>query len=263
MAVDEESGQTLIRGMGELHLEIASDRLKREKKLDVRTGKPQVSYRESVSSEGTGESTFTRSFQGRGHFGHAKVLVRRAPSGSSGVTFVDDGAFEEGLPSQFAEAVRSGILSSAGAGVLAGFPVDMVEVEVLSADYHETDASEMAYASAASRAFHDALGNAGPVLMEPVMKVSILCPGEYTGEVIGDMNSRRGKVLSLEPRGEAQAIDARVPLSELFGYTTALRSLTQGRAGYTMQFLEYDEVHPGVAEALLRRIGVLHRSWSG
>ncbi|MBN1434660.1 elongation factor G [Candidatus Fermentibacterales bacterium] len=254
VAVDEESGQTIIKGMGELHLEIAADRLRREKKLEVRTGKPQVSYRESVAGEGYGESTFTRSIQGRGHFGHARLAVRPL-RGASGIR-IDSAAVERDTPNQLVEAIRTGILSSAGAGTLAGFPVDGVSVEVVEARLHETDSSEMAYASAAARAFREGLENAGPVLREPVMRVDLVCPVEYVGEVIGDISSRRGRILSLESRSDIQAIHARVPLADLFGYSTALRSLTQGRAGYTMQFLEYDDVQPSVAEALLRRIGV-------
>lgn len=253
-SIDEETGQMLIKGMGELHLEIITDRLRREKKVAVRTGKPQVSYRESVAGVGIAESIFLKSIQGRGHFGHVKLAVRQV-YGKTGVTIIKE-LVKGSLPNQFIDAVISGVRGAIGAGVLAGFPVDGVEVELLETRNHETDASELAYAAAASKAFRKAMRSANPILKEPVMEVNILCPAICVGDVIGDVNSKRGKVISLELKGDTQEIKARVPLSELFGYTTALRSLTQGRAGYTMQFLEYNAIPSNISDVLLNRFGI-------
>jgi elongation factor G len=249
---DEETGQTLIRGMGELHLEIVADRLLREHNVEVRTGKPQVSYRESISREGKGTGEFKRSIQGRGHFGW--VVVKVTPM-ESGVVFENRLTGDE-LPRHFAEAVERGVKGSIGAGPVTGFPLDGVLVELVGSKIHETDSSELGYTSAGSAALRNALGNSKPILREPIMRVDVLCPSNYLGDVIGDINSRRGRVISIDARGEIQAVCARVPLAELFGYTSALRSLTQGRAGYTMQFREYAEVADNVAAEVLGRMGI-------
>lgn len=250
VGVDRETGQTLIRGMGELHLEIMVDRLKREKNLDVRTGNPQVSYRESVSAPGTGEETFERLIGGKGNYGNAIIEVRPAASGVSFHSRVKD------LPRQLQDAAESGVMGSVAAGVLAGYPLDGVEIILKKALVHETDSTEMAYSSAAAGALRKALMEASPVIREPVMKVDIVTPADYMGDVIGDVNARRGMVVSIEQRGEAQAILANIPLAELFGYTGNLRSLSQGRAGYTMQFSEYVEVPPNIQKKLLERMGL-------
>lgn len=250
VGVDRETGQTLIRGMGELHLEIMVDRLKREKNLEVRTGNPQVSYRESVSAPGTGEETFERLIGGKGNYGNALIEVRPAVSGVSFHSMVKD------LPRQLQDAAESGVMGSVAAGVLAGYPLDGVEIILKNARMHETDSTEMAYSSAAAGALRKALMEASPVIREPVMKVDIVTPADYMGDVIGDVNARRGTVVSIEQRGEAQAILANIPLSELFGYTGNLRSLSQGRAGYTMQFSEYVEVPPNIQKKLLERMGL-------
>lgn len=252
VGVDRETGQTLIRGMGELHLEIIVDRLKREKKLDVRTGKPQVSYREGVSICGIGEDTFERLVGGKGNFGHAVISV--GPS-ESGVSFRSEA---ENVPCQYVDSAESGVMGSVGAGVLAGYPLDGVEIVLKSAKVHETDSAELGYSSAAAGALRKALSNASPVIREPIMKVDIVTPVDYMGEVIGDVNSRRGSVVSIEQRGEAQAVLADIPLSELFGYTSTLRSLTQGRAGYTMQFREYANVPPNIQKKLLEKMGLTY-----
>jgi elongation factor G len=249
---DEESGQTLIRGMGELHLEIVVDRIHRERNVQVRTGKPQVSYREGVSRKGTGTGEFSRAIQGRGHFGYAELTVSPA---DSGVTFENMLQGDE-LPRHFAEAVEKGVMGSIGAGPVTGFPLDGILIRLTGSRLHETDSSELGYTSAGSMALREALSKSGPVLREPIMRVDILCPSSYLGDVIGDVNSRRGRVVSIEARGEIQAVRARVPLAELFGYTSALRSLTQGRAGYTMQFSEYAEVADNVAAEILGRMGI-------
>jgi len=252
VATDEESGQMLVRGMGELHLEIIVDRLQREKRVRVRTGRPQVSYRESVSGRGEAESSFDREIQGRRHLGYTRLAVSRGPAG---VTFAFAHALSA-IPEEYMEAVRVGVRGSTGAGPLAGFPVDSVKVEILEMRHAEGESTAIGYSSAASAAVRDALRAASPVLLEPVMKLDIICPPDYVGEVIGDIGARRGRVSAMDPRGETSAIEARVPLAELFGYTTSLRSLTQGRAGYTMQLLEYTEVPPSVAAALLARMGI-------
>ncbi len=250
VGVDRETGQTLIRGMGELHLEIVVDRMKREKKLDVRTGRPQVSYRESVSSIGRGEDTFERLIGGKGNFGNACIEVQPYDTGVKFSSEVSD------LPNQFLDAVKSGVMGSVSAGVLAGYPLDGIKIVLLGARMHETDSTELGYSSSAAIALRKALQKASPVIREPIMKVDIVTPADYMGDVIGDVSARRGTVVSIENRGEAQAILANIPLSELFGYTSALRSLSQGRAGHTMQFSEYSQVPPNVQKRLLDKMGI-------
>ncbi|KZD16824.1 MAG: elongation factor G [Candidatus Fermentibacter daniensis] len=249
---DEDTGQILIRGMGELHLEVVVDRLRREHRLSVKTGKPQVSYREGISRPAEAESVFEREIGGKRHFGHVKLSI--VPS-ESGVEF-EIPNFSPAVPEPFIEAVKAGVTGSTGGGPLAGFPVDGVIVRILSIRLHETDSSELGYSSAAATAIRSALQSASPILREPVMKLDILSPSDYVGDVIGDLGSRRGRVTSMDPGAESTALSARVPLAELFGYTTALRSLTQGRAGYSMQLLEYAEVPPAAAQALMTRMGI-------
>jgi elongation factor G len=250
VGTDRETGQTLIRGMGELHLEIVVDRLKRERALDVRTGNPQVSYRESVAGAGTGEETFQRLIAGKGNYGHAVIMVEPT---DSGIEFV---SLAEGLSSLFTEAARNGVMGSVSAGVLAGYPLDGVRITLLRASVHETDSTDIGYSSAAAGALRKALAEGSPVIREPVMKVDVVTPSDYLGDVIGDINARRGTVVSIEQRGEAQAVIADVPLSELFGYTSTLRGLSQGRAGYTMHFREYTTVPPNIQKKLLEKMGL-------
>lgn len=252
VGIDEESGQTLIMGMGELHLEIIASRIQREKGVKVRTGKPQVSYRESISSSASGSGEFRRSIQGRGHFGNAVIRVEPVDSGIEFVSLLKDKEF----PGHFTEAVERGIMGSVGAGPLAGYPVDGIRVELLEAELHETDSSETGYAYAGAMALRECLRNGKPVLKEPVMRLDIICPSDYVGEVIGDVNARRGSVLSMEPMGEVQSIKARVPLAELFGYSSALRSLTQGRAGFSMQFHDYARIAENITRRLLEQMGI-------
>lgn len=250
VGVDRETGQTLIRGMGELHLEIVVDRMKREKKLDVRTGRPQVSYRESISAIGRGEDTFERLIAGKGNFGNALIELRPL---DSGIKFTSE---TDSLPRHFMDAVSGGVMGSVSAGVLAGHPLDGVEIVLIAAKVHETDSTELGYSSAAAVALRKALRNSSPVIREPIMRVDIVTPADYMGDVIGDVNARRGTVVSIEHRGEAQVILANIPLAELFGYTSTLRSLSQGRAGYTMQFNEYSQVPPNVQKKLLEKMGL-------
>jgi elongation factor G len=252
ISLDEESGQTLIRGMGELHLEIIADRLKREKKIRVRTGRPQVSYRESVAGRAEAEAFFDREIQGRKNYGHVRLAVNPGPSGVSFSVSRD----LAGVPPVLIEAAKTGVMGAVGAGPLAGFPVDSVLVEILGMKLHDTESTEVGYSSAAGMAVRDALRDASPVLLEPIMKLDIICPPDFVGDVIGDIGARRGRVTSMHPRGETSSLEARVPLAELFGYTTSLRSLTQGRAGYTMQLLEYAEVPASTASALLQKMGI-------
>lgn len=258
VGIDEESGQTLIKGMGELHLEVIADRIHREYGVSVRTGKPQVSYRESISLMATGSGEFSKSIQGRGHFGHAKLRVSPAVSG---IEFIN--ALDNDLPEHFAHAIKRGVMGSIGAGPLAGFSLDGIRVELLEAEFHATDSSETGYSYAGAMALRECLKKGKPVLREPVMKLDIICPSSYVGEVIGDVNSRRGSIISMEPRGEVQSINARVPLSELFGYSSALRSLTQGRAGFSMQFYDYALIAENITRELLEQMGIssLHMSW--
>lgn len=252
VGTDEESGQTLIMGMGELHLEIIASRIKSEKGMDVRTGRPQVSYRESISTEAGGVGSFERSIQGRGHFGHARL---RAIPVDRGIEFVNN-IGDRDFPAHFAEAVERGVMGSVGAGPLAGYPVDGIRVELMEARVHETDSSDTGYAYAGAMAFRECLARGRPVLKEPVMRLDIICPSDYVGEVIGDVNARRGNVLSMEPRGEVQSITARVPLAELFGYSSALRSLTQGRAGFSMQFSRYARMAENITRGILEQMGI-------
>ncbi|MFO8184084.1 MAG: elongation factor G [Candidatus Aegiribacteria sp.] len=252
VGTDEESGQTLIMGMGELHLEIIASRIKSEKGMDVRTGRPQVSYRESISVGSEGAGSFERSIQGRGHFGHARL---RAVPVNRGIEFVNM-MCDRDFPAHFAEAVERGVMGSVGAGPLAGYPVDGIRVELKDARVHETDSSDTGYAYAGAMAFRECLAEGRPVLKEPVMRLDIICPSDYVGEVIGDVNARRGNVLSMEPRGEVQSIKARVPLAELFGYSSALRSLTQGRAGFSMQFSRYARMPENITRGILEQMGI-------
>ncbi len=259
VGIDEESGQTLIRGMGELHLEVIADRIQREYGVLVRTGKPQVSYRESISRIATGSGEFRRSIQGRGHFGHALLRVSPAESGIKFISALDNNELSE----HFVNAIERGIMGAIGAGPLAGFSMDGIEVELLKAEFHATDSSETGYSYAGAMALRECLKKGKPVLREPVMKLDIICPSNCIGEVIGDVNSRRGSIISMEPRGEVQSINARVPLAELFGYSSALRSLTQGRAGFSMQFYDYALIAENITRELLEQMGItsLHTGW--
>ncbi len=254
VSTDEDTGQTLIRGMGELHLEIVVDRLRRERKLSVKTGKPQVSYREGISRHAEADAVFEREIAGKRHYGQVSLSMDPAENGIS-----IEASPGLAVPDLFVEAARAGVAGSTGGGPLAGFPVDGVIVRITSMKLHETDSTELGYSSAAASAVRQALQAAAPVLREPVMKLDIISPQEYAGDIIGDLGSRRGRVTSMEPGCDATAISARVPLAELFGYTTALRSLTQGRAGYSMQLLEYAEVPPAAAQALMQRMGIAIR----
>src|SRR5207248_6137405 len=241
---DDETGQTLISGMGELHLEVIVDRLLREFSVDANVGRPQVAYRETIRRRVEKvEGRFVRQTGGRGQFGH--VVINLEPAPGEGFDFVNQirgGA----VPSEFIPAVEQGIEEALGSGVRAGYPMVDVRVELVDGSYHEVDSSEMAFKIAGSMAVQDAARRANPVLLEPVMAVEVVTPEDFLGDVIGDLSRRRGKVQGQEPRGNAVAIQAFVPLGEMFGYETDLRSSTQGRATYTMQFERYDEIPPNI-----------------
>jgi elongation factor G len=246
---DEETGQTLIHGMGELHLEVIVDRLLREFSVDANVGRPQVAYRETVRDRVEKvEGRFVRQTGGRGQYGH--VVINLEPAPEEGFDF--ENRIKGGvIPTEFIPAVEQGIEEALGSGVKAGYPVVDVRAQLIDGSYHDVDSSEMAFKIAGSMAVQDAARRAKPVLLEPVMSVEVVTPEEFLGEVIGDLSRRRGKVQGQEPRGNGLAVQAFVPLGEMFGYATDLRSSTQGRASYTMQFERYEEVPEGIAEQIV------------
>jgi elongation factor G len=249
---DQETGQVVIAGMGELHLEIIVDRLKREFNVEASVGRPQVAYKETFTAAAQGEGRYIRQTGGRGQYGHAKIrLVPRRP----GEGFEFENAIVGGsIPREYIKPIEEGIREAMTGGVLAGYPIDDVGVELYDGSFHDVDSSEMAFKIAGSLAFKDAAKRANPVLLEPVMRVEVVVPEEYMGDVIGDLNSRRGKIQSMEARGGTQIIRARVPLSEMFGYATDLRSRTQGRATYSMHFERYEQAPHAVSEEVVARI---------
>jgi len=251
ISTDEETGQTIISGMGELHLEILVDRLTRDLKVGANVGRPQVAYRETILEESAGEGSFIRQTGGRGQYGHAKIRIWPLTDGSD-FEFVDE--VREGvIPAELIPPVEQGIREALERGVLAGYPLMGVGVALVDGSFHEVDSTEMAFKVAGSLAFRDAAPKAKPVLLEPVMEIEVVTPEEYTSDVIGDLNRRRGRILSMEPRAAFQVVTAYVPLAEMFGYATDLRSLSQGRATYTMQFDHYDEVPRPQAEQIIAR----------
>jgi elongation factor G len=246
---EEETGQTLIHGMGELHLEVIVDRLLREFNVDANVGRPQVAYRETIGDRVEKvQGRFVRQTGGRGQYGH--VVINMEPAPDEGFDFVN--RIRGGvIPTEFIPAVEQGVEEALGSGVMAGYPMVDVRVELTDGSYHDVDSSEMAFKVAGSMAVQDAARRAKPVLLEPVMAVEVVTPEEFLGDVIGDLSRRRGKVQGQEPRGNAVAIQAFVPLGEMFGYATDLRSSTQGRATYTMQFERYEEVPANIAEQII------------
>ncbi|MBA4370504.1 MAG: elongation factor G [Coriobacteriaceae bacterium] len=251
---DTETGQTIIAGMGELHLEIIVDRLLREFKVEANVGKPQVAYRETASRPAMDvDLKFARQTGGRGQYGH--VVINVIPQ-KPGEGYVFDSKIVGGaIPREYIPAVDKGITEALGSGVLAGFPVVDVKVELVDGSYHEVDSSEMAFKIAGSMAIKEGMRKSGPVLLEPVMAVEIVTPEEFMGDVMGDLSARRGHIEGMEPRGNGQVIRGKVPLSEMFGYATDLRSRTQGRASYTMQFKAYERVPKSVAEEIVKKVG--------
>ena len=238
--IDEETGQTIIAGMGELHLEILVDRLAREFQVQANVSRPQVAYKESIRRLAEGEGKFIRQSGGRGQYGHVKLRLEPLQRGA-GFTF-DNAVVGGAIPKEYISAVKAGVEEALQHGIVAGYPVVDVKVAVYDGSYHEVDSSELAFKIAASMAFKEIAKKAEPAILEPMMNVEIVVPNEYMGDVIGDLNSRRGKVRGLEERAGAKVVLAQVPLAEMFGYATDLRSRTQGRATFTMQFAAYDEV---------------------
>ena len=248
---DEETGQTIISGMGELHLEIIVDRLLREFSVGANVGKPQVAYRETVRRAVEQQGRFVRQTGGRGQYGDVWIKLEPQESGK-GFEFVD--AIKGGsIPREYIPAVEKGIKEATDNGALAGYPVVDVKVTLFDGSYHDVDSSEIAFKIAGSMAFKEATRKASPVLLEPIMSVEVVVPEDFMGDVIGDISSRRGKVLGMDDRPAAKAIDARVPLAQMFGYATDLRSMTQGRATYTMQFSHYEPVPSAVAEGIIAK----------
>ncbi|MDR3686367.1 MAG: elongation factor G [Coriobacteriia bacterium] len=251
---DTDTGQTIIAGMGELHLEVIVDRLLREFKVEANVGKPQVAYRETAGRETNHvDMKFARQSGGRGQYGH--VVINLLPQ-EPGAGYVFENKTTGGsIPKEYIPSVDKGIQESLGSGVLAGFPVVDIKVQLIDGSYHEVDSSEMAFKIAGSMAIKEALRKSSPVLLEPMMAVEVVTPEDFMGDVIGDLNRRRGHMESMEPRGNAQVVRAKVPLSEMFGYSTDLRSKTQGRAVYSMQFKAYEQVPKSVAEEIVSKSG--------
>ena len=249
---DEQTAQVVIAGMGELHLEIIVDRLKREFNVEASVGKPQVAYKETLTRPAAGEGRYIRQTGGRGQYGHAKIHLY---PGEPGAGYVFENEIVGGaIPKEFIKPINQGIKEALTRGILAGYPVDDVRIELYDGSFHDVDSSEMAFKIAGSLAFQDAAKKAKPVLLEPVMRVEVVVPKDYMGDVMGDLASRRGRIQSQEDRGGTQIIQARVPLSEMFGYATDLRSRTQGRATYSMHFDRYEQAPQNVSEEVVARI---------
>jgi elongation factor G len=249
---DEQTAQVVIAGMGELHLEIIVDRLKREFNVEASVGKPQVAYKETLTRPADGEGRYIRQTGGRGQYGHAKIHLY---PGEPGTGYIFENEIVGGtIPKEFIKPIDQGIKEALTRGILAGYPVDDVRIELYDGSFHDVDSSEMAFKIAGSMAFQDAAKKAKPVLLEPVMRVEVVVPKDYLGDVMGDLASRRGRIQSQEDRGGTQIIKARVPLSEMFGYATDLRSRTQGRATYSMHFDRYEQAPQNVSEEVVARI---------
>ena len=249
---DQQTGQTIIRGMGELHLEIIVDRLKREFSVEAMVGKPQVAYKETLTRPADGEMKYAKQTGGRGQYGHAKIHVY---PGEPGTGYIFDNQVVGGaIPKEFIKPIDEGIKEALTRGVLAGYPIDDVKVELYDGSYHDVDSSEMAFKIAGSMAFQDAAKKAKPVLLEPIMRVEVTVPKEFMGDVMGNLSSRRGQIQSQEDRGGTQIVSARVPLSEMFGYATDLRSRTQGRASYSMHFDRYEPAPQNVSDEVVARM---------
>jgi elongation factor G len=248
---DEESGQTLIAGMGELHLDVLVDRMVREFKVAANVGKPQVAYRETVRRAANGNGRFVRQTGGKGQYGHAVIRVEPMPKGG-GYEFVDK-IVGGTIPREYIKPIDQGIRETLDSGIYANVPMVDVKVTLIDGSYHEVDSSEMAFKIAGSMAIKDAVSKASPVILEPMMKVEVTMPEEFMGDVIGDINSRRGLIEGMDPRGSTQVVRAAVPLSEMFGYATDLRSMTQGRASYSMELSHYAEVPANLAAELVAK----------
>ena len=253
VSTNEETGQTIIAGMGELHLEIIVDRLLREFKVGANVGKPQVAYRETIRTAAKAEGKFVRQSGGRGQYGHVYIELEPLVEAGKGYEFVSK-VVGGSVPREYWSAVDKGIKEAMEGGILAGYPVVNIRAMLYDGSYHEVDSSEMAFKIAGSMGFKEAARKAKPVILEPIMNVEVVTPEEYMGDVIGDLNSRRGKIQQMDKRGKSQVIKSQVPLAEMFGYATDLRSKTQGRATYTMQFGSYEEVPKGIADGIIAKV---------
>ncbi|MHB1542869.1 MAG: elongation factor G [Steroidobacteraceae bacterium] len=251
VSTDQESGQTIIAGMGELHLEIIVDRMKREFKVEANVGKPQVAYRETIRARVEQEGKFVRQSGGRGQYGHVWLKIEPNETGK-GYEFVN-GIVGGAIPREYIPAVDKGIQEACQTGVIAGYPVVDVKVTLFDGSYHDVDSSEMAFKIAGSIGFKEGFRRAKPVLLEPIMKVEVVTPEEYSGDVIGDLNRRRGQILGMDETPAGKAITAEVPLAEMFGYATNVRSMSQGRATFTMEFAKYLEVPPNIADGIIKK----------
>ncbi len=252
VSTNEETGQTIIGGMGELHLEIIVDRMKREFKVEANVGRPQVAYKETIRKKVQAEGKFIRQSGGKGQFGHVWIELEPNEKGK-GYEF-EDAIVGGTVPREFIKPVSVGIQEAMKNGILAGYPVEDVKVKLFDGSYHDVDSSEMAFKIAGSIAFQAAAKKASPVILEPIMAVEVVTPEEYLGDVMGDLNSRRGKIEGITPRKDAHVVKATVPLSEMFGYATTMRSMTQGRALYTMQFSHYDETPKSISEQIIEKV---------
>jgi elongation factor G len=250
MATDQESGQTIISGMGELHLEIIVDRMRREFKVEANVGKPQVAYRETIRGKVESEGKFVRQSGGRGQYGH--VWLKLEPNPGKGYEFVN-GIVGGAVPREFIPAVDKGIKEAVETGVIAGYPIVDVKVTAFDGSYHDVDSNEMAFKIAGSMGFKEGFRKAKPVLLEPIMKVEVVTPEEYSGDVIGDLNRRRGQITGMDEGPAGKVITGEVPLSEMFGYATTVRSMSQGRATFTMEFEKYVEVPPNIADTIIKQ----------
>jgi elongation factor G len=250
MATDQESGQTIISGMGELHLEIIVDRMRREFKVEANVGKPQVAYRETIRGKVESEGKFVRQSGGRGQYGH--VWLKLEPNPGKGYEFVN-GIVGGAVPREFIPAVDKGIKEAVDTGVIAGYPIVDVKVTAFDGSYHDVDSNEMAFKIAGSMGFKEGFRRAKPVLLEPIMKVEVVTPEEYSGDVIGDLNRRRGQITGMDEGPSGKVITGEVPLSEMFGYATTVRSMSQGRATFTMEFEKYVEVPPNIADTIIKQ----------
>ena len=251
VSTDQESGQTIISGMGELHLDIIVDRMKREFKVEANVGKPQVAYRETIRAKVEQEGKFVRQSGGRGQYGHVWLKIEPQEEGK-GYEFVN-GIVGGVVPREYIPAVDKGVKEALEGGVIAGYPVVDVKVTIFDGSYHDVDSNEMAFKIAGSMAFKDGVRKAKPVLLEPIMKVEVVTPEDYSGDVIGDLNRRRGQIQGMEDSVSGKVVTAEVPLAEMFGYATSVRSMSQGRATFTMEFAKYMEVPNNVAEAVMKK----------
>jgi len=250
---DEDTGQTIIGGMGELHLEIIVDRMKREFKVEANVGKPQVAYRETIKTANKAEGKYIRQTGGRGQYGHVWLEIEPMDQGG-GFEFINK-TVGGSVPKEYINPVEQGVKDAMANGVIAGYPVVDLRVTIYDGSFHDVDSSEMAFKIAGSMALQEGVKKGNPVIMEPVMKVEVVTPEEFMGDVMGDLNAKRGRIQKMEDRAAAKVVDAFVPLSEMFGYATSLRSMTQGRASYSMQFDHYEEVPNNIAEEIKAKRG--------